>query len=247
MTPEPASDNATQPLGEVGRITGVYFDPKKAFADIAARPTWIVPVILMILLAVAFTYTYSTKIGWDRYFHQIADTNSRMQQMDAATRETAIQQQIKFGPIFGYIFSVIGIPISVLIIGGVLLGVGKMGGASLTFKQMRAIVSYGMLPSLISSILAIIVMFLKNPEDFNLQNPLAFNLGAFLEPPPNTGKFLYAFAKSFDLFTIWMILLMAVGISVAAKKVSLSKAIILVAVPWLLWTLISSGAAGLFG
>lgn len=246
MTPQPSAENAAPPLGEVGRITGVYLDPKKAFADIAARPGWIVPVLLMVLAALAFTYTYTSRIGWERYFHQIAETNTRMQQLDAQQRETTIQQQVKFAPIGGYVFSVIGIPVSALIVGGVLLLMVKMGGASLTFKQTFGIAAYGMLPGLLSSILAIVVMFLKNPDDFNLQNPLAFNLAAFLEPPPNTGKFVYSLAKSFDLFTFWMILVMAVGISVAARKISFTKAVILVAVPWLIWIFVSSGLAGVF-
>lgn len=231
----------------MGRITGVFLDPKKAFADIAARPSWIVPVVLLAIAALAFTYTYSTKIGWEHYFRQLADTNTRMQNMDPQQREAAIQMQIKFGPIGGYVFSIIGIPLMALIVGGVVLLMSKIGGASLKFKQTFAISSWAMLPGLISSILAIVVMFLKNPDDFNLQNPLAFNLAAFLEPPPNTGKFLYTFAKSFDLFTIWMILLLAVGISVAARKIPFSKAVILVVAPWLIWVLVSSGLAGMFG
>jgi len=201
----------------------------------------------LIVAAIAFTYIYTTKIGWDRYFHQIAETNTRMQQLDAQQRETAIQQQVKFAPIGGYVFSVIGIPISMLVVGGVLLLVAKMGGESPRYKQTLGIASYGMLPGLISSILAIVVMFLKNPDDFNLQNPLAFNLGAFLTPPPNTGKFIYSLAKSFDLFTIWMILLMAVGLTAASRKMAFSKAVILIVVPWLLWVLVTSGLAGMFG
>jgi hypothetical protein len=44
-----------------------------------------------------------------------------------------------------------------------------------------------------------------------------------------------------------MILLLAVGISVAARKISFTKAVILVAAPWLIWVLISSGLAGMMG
>lgn len=246
MTPEPVPENTPAPLSTLGRIMGVYLDPKKAFADIVARPSWLVPVILLVVLALAFTYTYSTKIGWDTYFHKIAENNTRMQQMEPAAREAAIQQQIKFGPMFGYIFSAIGIPISILIVGAIILMMGKIGGATLNYKQSLAITSHGMLPGVISSILAIVVMFLKNPDDFNLQNPLAFNLAAFLEPPPNTGKFVYSLAKSFDLFTFWMIALMGVGIWVASRRMSLAKAIMLVAIPWLVWTFISSGLASVF-
>ena len=94
---------------------------------------------------------------------------------------------------------------------------------------MFGITAYAMLPGLISSILAIIVIFIKNPEDFNLQNPLAFNLGAFLEPPPNSGKSALQPGHLHRLFSFWTILLLAVGISVAARKFPFSKALVAVA------------------
>jgi hypothetical protein len=247
MTPEYSSDHAAPPLGEVGRITGVLTDPKKAFADIAARPSWILPVVLMIAVGLAFIYIFTTKIGWDRYFHQIAETNSRMQQMDAQARENAIQMQSKFAPIGGYVFAVIGPVLTALIVGGVLVLLCKIGGAALKFKQTFAISAWAMLPRVIAGILALVVMFIKNPEDFNLQNPLAFNLGAFMEPPPNSGKFIYSLATSIDLFTIWTILLLAVAISVAARKMPFSKALMLIVIPWILLALAGAAFSGMFG
>ena len=249
MTPEPSSENAAPPLGEAGRITGVFFDPKKAFADIAARPSWIVPVVLMIVAALAFTYTYTTRIGWERYIRQTMENNPRVQNLPADQRETQIQTGAKFAPIFGYVGSLVFIPIAALVIGGVLLLVCKMMGAggALNFKQMFGITAYAMLPGLLSSILAIIVMFIKNPDEFNLQNPLIFNLGALLEPPPNSGKFIYSLATSFDLFSFWTILLLATGISVAARKFTFAKALIAVVLSWAVYVLIKSAWAGAFG
>jgi hypothetical protein len=246
MTPEPAPENAP-PMSEAGRITGVYLDPKPAFADIAARPRWYVPLILMVVAAIAFTYCYTTHIGWRNYIAKTMENNSRAQNLSAEQRETQINTGAKIAPIFGYAGSLIGIPVVALVIAGVLLLMCKMMGASLQFKQMFAITSYAMLPGLISSILAIIVMFLKNPDDFNLQNPLFFNIGAALEPPPNTGKFLYSLASSIDLFTFWSILLLATGISVAAPKVPFSKAVVGVVVPWAIWVLVKSAWTGAMG
>ena len=67
-----------------------------------------------------------------------------------------------------------------------------------------------------------------------------------MEPPPNSGKFVYSLATSIDLFTIWSILLLAVGISVAARKMPFSKAVILVVAPWIIWILVAAGFAGMF-
>jgi len=247
MTPETHPDQTAPEVSEAGRLSGVLLDPKKAFAAIAAKPTWILPIVLSIVVGLAFVYLFTSRVGWDRYFHQIAETSSRMQQMDPQQRETAIQMQVKFGPVFGYIFGFIGPALMAIIVGAVVLLMGKLGGASLKFKQTFAISSWASVPRIIAGILSIVVMFIKNPDEFNLQNPLAFNLGAFMEPPPNSGKFVYSLATSIDLFTIWMILLLAVGLSVAARRMPFSKALILVATPWVIWVLLASAVAGAFG
>ena len=247
MTPEASSNNAAPPLGEVGRIADVFIDPKKAFADIAARPGWIVPIVLVVVAYLAFMYCFTTHVGWEHSMRQAMESNSRVQQMDPQQREAALQMQLKFAPIGAYVAGPIVIVVMALVMAGVLLMVCKMMGASIGFKQMFGISAYAMLPGLISSLLAIVVIFIKNPEDFNLQNPLAFNLGAFLEPPPNSAKALYSLATSIDLFSFWTILLLAVGISVAARKFPFSKALVAVLVPWVVVVLVKAGWASLFG
>ena len=71
----------------------------------------------------------------------------------------------------------------------------------------RGIVGYGFLPTLVSSLLALLVMYLKPPEDFNIQNPLAFNAGAFMSN--DNPLWLKSLAGSFDLFSFWIMSLMA--------------------------------------
>src|ERR1022692_3171022 len=129
MTPEASSNNAAPPLGEVGRIADVFIDPKKAFADIAARPGWIVPVILVVVAYLAFMYCFTTRVGWERSLRTQMENNSHMQQMDAQQRETIINSQIKYAPIGAYVGGAIVIPVMALIIAGVLLGMAKMMGA----------------------------------------------------------------------------------------------------------------------
>jgi hypothetical protein len=244
MTAQPPAE-ARQ--SEVSRIVNVFIDPKKAFSDIVARPGWIVPVVLMMVAAVAFVFLFSSHIGWESAMRKMDETNTRMQQMDPQARENVIQQQVKFAPIFGYVFGAGGVPIYVLIVAGVTLLMCKMMGAALDFKHMFAITAYGMLPGLIFTVLAIAVMFLKSPDDFNLQNPLFFNIGAFLEPPPNTGKFIYSLASSIDLFSFWDMALLATGISVAVKKFPFSKALTAVAIPWVVWILVKAAWAVVTG
>ena len=143
---------------------------------------------------------------------------------------------------------VVGVALGALVIAVVLMGLMNwLGGAGVSFRQAFSVTSYAFLPSAISSILALVVMLLKNPEDFDLQNPLPANLGAFLSPQ-DTPKWLHALASSFDLFSFWLMLLLALGFSVASgKKLKFGKALTLILVPWALVVLIKMGVAGLQG
>jgi len=234
-------------MGEVSRLTGVFFEPKKAFEDIAARPGFWVPLILIIVVSLVYLYLFAQHVGWERMIRHQFELSSRAQQMTPEAKEQAIQMQTRFTPVFAYCGVLLGIPITYLIWAAVLLGIVKgIMSAPVRFKQAYAAVVYGSLPGVIFAILAIAVMFMKNPEDFNLQNPLVFNPGAFMDPATGS-KFVYSLASSLDLFTLWTLFLIGTGLKAAGgRKFSTGSAMTAVFVPWVIWTLGKASLAGLF-
>jgi hypothetical protein len=130
-------------------------------------------------------------------------------------------------------------------IAGVLMFLANsMLGSQLRYGQMSAIVAYASLSGLVAILLTIIVMFVRSPEDFNLQNPLAFNVGAFLNPD-STPKWLTSLGTSLDLFSLWDMCLIAVGIMVASRKVAFTKALMVVVIPWAIYVALKVGGAAI--
>src|SRR5690242_14976727 len=99
MTPKSV---AVPPMSEAGRLAGVYFDPGKTFADIAARPRWWVPMVLLTIAALVMIICYSQHVGWEHMLRQQIESSPRTQNMTPEQREAIVQQQVKFVPIFGY-------------------------------------------------------------------------------------------------------------------------------------------------
>jgi hypothetical protein len=110
---------------------------------------------------------------------------------------------------------------------------------------MSAIVAYASLSGLVAILLTIIVMFVRSPEDFNLQNPLAFNVSAFLNAD-STPKWLTSLGTSLDLFSFWDMCLIAVGIMVASRKVAFTKALMVVVIPWAIYVALKVTGAAMF-
>jgi len=238
-------------MGVFSRITGVFFEPGKTFEDIGRRPTWFVPLLLSIVAALAFYAVAGQRVGWVRIVRQQMAINpkmaQRMEQVPAEQRETQLATQAKITGIGYYVGTIVFAPIAVLISAGILLGLTSMMSAGLRYKQVFAIVCFAGLPAVLKHLLSIVVVFLKNPDDFNIQNPLAFNFAAFMDPLTSS-KFLYVFATAFDAFTIWTMLLTAVGLSVAAgrKRLSFGGALFAVVVPFLVFVTFGATMASMF-
>jgi hypothetical protein len=236
-----------RPLSESARLTGVVIEPKRAFADIAARPRFWVPLALILAIAVGFTFAMSRRVGWENVMRTAIEKSPRVQNLSVEQREQIIQQQTRFMNIAGYPIAVVAPLCMILAASGIYLLIFRtFMGTDLTFKQMLAIYCYSGIPGIISSLLALLVMYLKPPEDFDVTNPLAFNLGAFL--PEGTAPFLVSLGTSIDLFMLWALALMAVGVYMATRRtLSPTAAAAGVFGPWLLWVLGKSLWAAKFG
>lgn len=251
MTPRTEPMQPERPaMSEAGRLSNVFLDPKPAFADIAERPKAWVPLLLLIAFSCAFMFAYTQRIGFERMFQQQMERNPQMQNLSAEQRARTAEMYAKIAAVMdkaGVIIPVITMPLYVLLVAGVMaLIFNVFMGAQLAFKQLFAITAYGFLPGLLSSVAAIAVMLLKNPDDFSLENPVGFNIGAYLDPQ-TTSKAVMSIASSIDLFTFWTLVLLAIGVSVAARRISFGKALTGIGAPWVLWVLVKTGLAALRG
>jgi len=228
-------------MSEAGRIAGIFFSPGKAFADIARRPRWWVPILLSAILSTVYLNAFTQRVGWESVIRPAIERSPNTQNMPAQQREQIIRTTAGIYKYVGYGSAVIAV-FYVFVIAVILMFLfDTMMSAGVGLKRMMAIVAYSCLPMLIQTALSMVVLFLKDPEEFNLQNPLMFNVGAFLSP--ETPAALRAAGSSLDLFSIWIMILIAIGVSTAARKISFGKALAGIMVPWLLFVILKSMAA----
>lgn len=227
-------------MSELARLSAVFFEPKSAFADIAARPRWWVPLLLSMAMALVFVYLFSQRVGWQRYLERALESNPRTESLTAEQRQRIVEQQLPLVSAFGYVGAAAGTVVSALVVAGALLFVSNlMLSAQLAFRQVFAVTCYAFLPNVLAGLLGILMMFLKQPEDFDLENPTAFNIGAYLDPQA-TPKWLVSVASSVDLFSIWVILLLALGLASATRRLSYAKALTAVVALWLVWVVLKA-------
>ena len=237
-------------MSEWSRLLGVFFEPGKTFAEIAERPRWLAPLLIGILSAVLLIYLFNRHVGWESSLQRAMDNNRFVQQLPPDQRQIAFDRQLRLMPVFSYLGAILGFPITLLLAAGLATVIIRgLLGTPIRFVQAFAAMAYAFLPRVIYAGLSISVMFLKNPDEFDLQNAFASNPGAFMDPQKSS-RFLYTVASQLDVFSIWVILLAAVGLKAAGgKRLSFGGALFAVVLPWAVYVLIRGGlaAAGLGG
>jgi len=233
-------------MSEFARLSGVLFEPSTAFRDIATRTRWWPPIVIIAVLSLTFIVLFSQRVGFERFVRQQMESNARIQQMDPAAREQVISVNMKIIPAIVYVSATVAMPIICLIAAGIFLLIFKTFlGADIRFGQLFAICCYALIPYVLSTIMGFAVLLLKEPDQFDLQNPTPTNVGAFLDVT-TTPKWEYALASSFDVFTLWVLVLMATGVAAATRKVSWATAVTCVVGSWALWIFIKVGFAAAF-
>ncbi|MEP7002164.1 MAG: Yip1 family protein [bacterium] len=169
--------------------------------------------------------------------------------MDAEfTRATAVamkknpqltaEQMGKFrgmGEKFAAVFVFVATPLAMFFTGLWLWLAGKIVDAKQSFGAALMVACYSYLPKVIAGIAAGVQGLLMDPASMTGQFKVSLGLGRFLDPDA-TSPALVALAGRMDLFTIWVTILLVIGLSVTGK-IPRSKAAIAGVVVWIIGAL----------
>jgi hypothetical protein len=227
------------------RLMGVFISPGETFADVARRPSFIAPLLLIILLAIAGTEIFLHKIGMESVVRWALEHNSRVPQDQVPAM---VEKMTPYYVWIGRVAAVVWPPLVALVTALIgLVAVNNIFGGRITFKTAFAVSSYAYAVNIIYYLLAPCMVLFGDPDHYasNPGNPTPTSVGFFLNPL-DTSKPLLALASSVELFTIWYMALLAIGFSVASgRKVKTLPLFFTFFGLWVLMVLIKMGLATL--
>jgi hypothetical protein len=224
-----AEANPQPQLGPFARITGVFFDPQNTFRDIVRSPAWVAPLSILFLIWLGLSLTMVRRVDWYEFSkEQISKSKfaaAQIDQLKDEQKEAAYAQGAVRSKTIRLVRGVIGWPILILITAGIYLGAYKLlAGARLNYAVAFAISAFGHLPDGLRELLAIPVTLLKDPRAIDPENFLASNPGAFLGSDAPVWQL--TLLAPLDLFSLWSLVLIAIGFSAAdPKKLPLAKSL----------------------
>ncbi len=205
--------------------------------DLIRRPRFL-PALLAVTVIGAAVMTIGMQRGVIEHFlRRKMENNPRMEQVPAAQRERIIEQATK---VSSYMFvggALIMPTVGLLVTSGYFLFIANiLLAAKARYIQLMAIVSHAWLPNALAALIGIPILLAKDPDAVDLQNivPLT-NLGLLFDSTEHPK--LYAVGAGVDLFSLWVIGLLAIGVSrlTGKPKTTVLPAIV---IPWLLYLLV---------
>jgi len=189
----------------------VIFSPGAAFRKLKEKPRWIAPLIIVLVVLLAVTMVGVSKMNY-------ADVKAKAEQAmrDRGMPEDQIQQRLEASdkimnnPVTKYalpaVVAVVGTAIGMVIVALILmLIVPLLGGANANFLLGLTVVAHAAMVRVIAAVVRLILVLVRGVEHTSTSLALAL---------PNAKGFLLHFFSRVDIFTIWELILIAMGMKI---------------------------------
>jgi hypothetical protein len=238
----------TEPqLSPVARIIGIFYRPRATFEDIARRPTFLLPMLLVILAAAATGLLLEQKANWPEYERQTEQANPAFSRLSKGEQDAYLARRIESDEKYAWITLWVQVPVlEVCAAFFYWLAFVAMAGAKLRFKTAFAVEAYSLLPYAIGFVVWTIALVPKAPASLTNFRLLRTGLSSYLSP--SAPAWLQILGGSIELFWFWTMILTAIGFATATMPaVAKRTAWLIVFGLWLAFVAAKVGWATIFG
>ncbi|MBN2010826.1 YIP1 family protein [candidate division KSB1 bacterium] len=194
-------------MSVIQKIINVFVSPKQTFESIDRKPDWVIPFVIILLVAIAFMILTMPVLGPI----QMEKQRAKMEERGMSDQQIEQAMSIADKPIMKIIGPVIGtitIIIIFLAISGIVMLVGNMSlGTKASFKKVFSAFTYTSLIGSLNQLLILPIMLNKNSAEVH------FSLATF-QSVDNADTLMYQFLKKIDLFAIWQIAVLGIGLAI---------------------------------
>jgi hypothetical protein len=210
----------------------IFYAPSAVFSRRANSSFWIPLLIITVLLGIIF-------IANRDLIDPIMEAEfARAMAKNASGRQLTpeqIEAARKFSGTFATIGAFVGTPLVILVIGVVIWMVGKFFDAKQTLNAAIVVATFSYVPRVVEGIVNRVQGLLIDPSTLDSRYSLSLGPGRFMDPD-TASPLLLGLVGRLDVFTIWITVLIAIGLAVTGN-ISRGRAAIAAAIVWLIGAL----------
>jgi Yip1 domain len=230
-----------------GRLIGVLVSPGKTFQSIAERPTWLVPLILLVVVSTVVGIEVNRRLDPGE-MRQMVKERIEKQQGEATPEQVdkGMEVTAKINSVTRWVIPPGTVVVYLLLNLLFWMAFRFFGGSDLDFKASFSVLLHAFMVQAVSALLTLPLIL--NRETIGVEEArggiLASNLAAFA--PESLGKVARSLLSSIDFFSIWTLCLLVIGYHAAARVSKRTAAAIVVSL-WAVYVAGKLGLTALFG
>jgi len=200
------------PRDLLARAVGILTSPRHTFAGVIAHPKWLGMLALTVAIGMVCTGTLlSTEKGQVALVDQQVRTLESFGQAVDDAAYAQLEERSRYGGAIGAVQMLVVAPLVALVVAGASYRLFAVSGGSGTFRQVFAVVVHS------GVVLAIQQLFVTPLNYVRESISGATNLAVFL-PMLDEGSLPARFFGMIDLFIVWWIVTLAIGLSVLSGR-----------------------------
>ena len=205
----------------------IFYAPSAVFAR-RASSGFLLPMVVVTVLAGAL-YIMNSNV-WS--YVMDAEMSRALARQSQQLTEEQMQGVRRFSETMAKVGSFVFVPIGIFLTALMLWVCGKFVDAKQTLRQATMVTSFAFLPRVVVALVVAVQGLVLDPSTFDGRWRVSLGVGRFFDPD-STSPALLAFLGRIDVFTIWVTVLLAIGLAVTGK-IPRSRAAIAAAIVWVL-------------
>jgi Yip1 domain len=205
----------------------IFYAPSSVFAR-RAESGFLLPMVVVTILT-GVLYIMNSGV-WSEVMNAEM-TRSLARQPQQLTAEQ-LDKVRAFSGTMAKVGSFVFVPIGIFLTGFMLWVCGKFVEAKQTLRQATMVAAFSFMPRIIEALVVAVQGLVLDPSTFNGRWRVSLGVGRFFDPDA-TSPALLALVGRLDVFTIWVTVLLAIGLAVTGR-ISRGRAAIAGAIVWVL-------------
>jgi Yip1-like protein len=205
----PEAEVSPSTLGFLPRLVGIIRRPRTTFRAVAVSPRWVgLVVVLAVVTAASQALLFQTEVGRVALVDQWERTALAFGQQVDDTRYAEFQALSGIGPLYGVATALVGGPVLTLGLAGIIALVFRLrGDRAVSFSKVLAVVAHASVILAIRQLVSVPVSYAREATGG------ATSLGRWF-PALDAASFVGRFVGALDIFVLWWVVLLAIGVGI---------------------------------
>lgn len=230
----------------MNNLLRVLYAPSNVFAGIPEAPQWFLPFISALIASCLTSALIINAIGMDNIIRRQLQAQPQLIERlgEEKVEEIAQQANTPARQVITYTGNILMTGVIILAVSGLFTGALVLAGTEARFRNVFLVTAYSFFAYYFVLLLVsgLVLFVTRDRETLDPGNLLLSHAGAFLDPE-TTNRALFSFATSLDIFTFWLLFLIALGLSKVSKQVTFAHSAAVVVGSWVVYVAFKAGVS----